>query len=94
MPSSNVGRLRRCLTRKLRAQESSGKHRDFEIFDDDGNLVATTSLSHAWRQSTQISDQMANAIKNELNLQRARELTDLVDCTFTRADYLQMVTRD
>lgn len=90
MTSISVGPLEQCLRRKLQAQRDNADHRKYKVFDDAGTLVAITRLSHGWRSSDQISDQMVNAIKSQLNLQRAVQLVDLIDCTLTRAGYLQI----
>ena len=90
MPSLNAGDLAGCLHRKLRAVESSGKHRTFEIFDDDGVLVARTLMSHGWRGNTPLSDRMVSSIKGQLGLARSRDLVDLVGCPLSRDEYLAL----
>jgi hypothetical protein len=93
MPPLSIRSLQRCLTQKLEAQETQRKHRRFEIYDDNGALVAVTVLSHSWRPSTALHDRMVSLIKEELNLQRTSELFDLVDCTLTRDEYLRIARR-
>ena len=92
MPRVKVSEIEGCLTGKLEATEKDSKHRRFKVFDDNGNLVATTSLSHGWRASDEISDQMFSLIRRELRLDRASELSDLIACPLSRADYLKIAT--
>jgi len=91
MPTLKTGALRSCLTTKLQAtQVRAGHHVRFEVFDDEGNLVARTRLSHSWRDSTSLSDQMASSIKRELKLAKASELDALISCELSRAQYLEL----
>jgi hypothetical protein len=50
MPSINAGDLESCLLTKLRAIETQGRDRKFEIQDDAGRVVARTRMSKGWRQ--------------------------------------------
>jgi hypothetical protein len=90
MPSLNAGDLATCLLRKLGAVERSGRHRRFDVFDDQGRLVASTVMSHSWRGNTSISAGMVNTIKNQLHLARTADLVDLVNCTLSREEYFRL----
>ncbi len=91
MRSLAAGALAGCLTKKLRAQERKSTHRKFLVFDDEGELVATTGLSHGWRKNTQLSASMISTIRRELGLRTTDELFQLVDCSLSRTDYLAIV---
>lgn len=79
MPSLPVQDLERCLSRKLKATERTGsKHREFELFDDEGHLVATTVLSRGWRGTTALSANMVAQIQRELGLQGQAQAFDQV----------------
>jgi hypothetical protein len=91
MPGLRVGDLLSCLTGKLQATEQrAGDHVRFEIFDDAGVLIARTRVSHSWRASTSISDEMASKIKRQLGLSKSSELIALVDCPLSRERYLDL----
>lgn len=90
MPSVNAGDLAGCLLGKLRAIELPGRDRKFEIFDDQGRLVARTAMSRSWRGNTPISAGMVSNIKNQLHLPRSSDLVGLIACTLTRDDYLKL----
>lgn len=93
MPSLSVGDLEGCLTGKLRAVRAAGDHRDYRVFDDEGVLVGRTKLSHSWRASTTIDAGMVSRISRQLQLDRVRDLIDLVSCTLSRDDYLERAKR-
>lgn len=86
-----AGDLRSCLTGKLRAEESSGSHPTFRIKDDRGVVIATTRISHSWRHSTTISDNMVQQIARQLRLPTSSQLVALVECTLSRENYLDIV---
>lgn len=88
MPSLNAGDLAGCLLHKLRATEVGGAHRRFRIYDDQGALVAQTSMSRGWRHSTTLTSGMVRDISSQLGLPRSTQLVELVQCTLTRDDYL------
>lgn len=93
MPSYNAGRLERRFADKLKATaSSSGPHKEFNIFDDSGKLVATAWLSHGWRRTTPISSAMVSKIKRELKMRQcSREFVRLVECPLSRDQYLALV---
>lgn len=93
MPSYNAGQFERCFVAKLKATtNSSGPHKEFNIYDDNGRLVATSWLSHGWRRTTSLSSGMVSNIKRELKMQQySREFARLVDCSLTRDQYLALV---
>jgi hypothetical protein len=93
MPSFNAGRLERCFVNKLNATvSSSGSHKEFNVFDDNGRLVATTWLSHSWRSTTPISSGMVSKVKRELKMQQyTKEFVGLVECPLSRDQYLALV---
>lgn len=92
MASLKVGDLTSCLIDKLQAVESQGKHKAYEVFDDQGLLVAATHISHGWRASTAIGDEMIATIRRQLRLQKNSQFTDLVSCPMSREAYLATVT--
>jgi hypothetical protein len=93
MPSLNAGDIEACLLRKLQAAELPGRDRKFEVFDDDGVLIARTALSRSWRGTTSLSPNMVNNIKNQLHLARSQDFVRLVQCPLSREEYLQSMMR-
>lgn len=93
MASISAGEIRSCLLGKLQATESTGgPHQVFVIVDDAGNRIARTHLSYSFRRNTQLSDRIINDIKKQLALPRIGDLELLVECTMTRAAYLDLVS--
>jgi hypothetical protein len=92
MPSINAGDLATCLLRKLQASESGGRHRTFEIYDDDGRLVARTWMSHGWKGNTPISAKLIGIVGKQLHLTKSADLAGLVSCTLTREQYLELIS--
>ena len=90
MPSINAGDLESCLRTKLRAVETQGKHRQFEIRDEAGRPVAKTMMSNSWRGTTPIGAALVSQIKRQLFLPRTSDLVDLVSCTMSRDEYLKL----
>ena len=92
MPSLPAGAIERCLTRKLRAVERAGDHRFFEIYDDDGRVIASTAMSRSWRGSTMLGPRMVAIIQQELRLRgHAKEFGELIACPLSRDNYLSLV---
>src|SRR5215210_7885567 len=91
LPSYSAGALERCFIAKLHGVSSQGsRHRRFEFYDDEGNLVASTVMSYRWMPSTSISARMTSAIQRELKLQgQSRIFDDLVRCPLTREAWLR-----
>jgi hypothetical protein len=90
--SVRVGDLTTCLLGKLQAVErTDGPHLRFAIYDDAGQRVATTHVSHGWRANTQLSDRMTATIRRQLRLATDSELVELIACSLSRADYLGSV---
>ena len=92
MPSVNTGDLAACLLAKLRAVELPGDHRVFEVYDDNGRLVARTKLSRSWRGTTPIGPPMLTLIARQLGV-TSSQLADLVRCTLGREDYLVLANQ-
>lgn len=88
MPSLSVGRLVGCLSGKLKAQEKAGRHRKFEVFDDNDQLVGWTQVSHEWKGNQEIGSSMVSTIARQLGISTG-DLMATVDCTKSRADYLE-----
>jgi hypothetical protein len=93
VPSLSARDLERCLVAKLRAVERrGGDHRVFELYDEAGNLVATTAFSRSWRGGTSIGPVMVSAIRRELGLRAHPDaFARLVACPLTREAYLGLV---
>jgi hypothetical protein len=90
MPSINAGDLESCLLTKLRAIETQGRDRKFEIQDDAGRVVARTRMSKGWRGTTPIGVNLVSEIKKQLFLPRSTDLIALVSCTLSREEYLKI----
>lgn len=91
MPSLVVADLLRCLLNKLLADETPAKrHRAFEVYHPDGTLVARTRVSHSWRGSDQLGGDMVSTIRRQLNLENGQQLAELISCTMTRDEYLEL----
>lgn len=93
MPSLAVRDLERCFRTKLRAVERpDGDHRVFEVFDDAGNLVATTAFSRSWRGATSIGPGMVGATRREMGLRAHPDaFARLVACPLSREASLGLV---
>lgn len=84
--------LVKCLTGKLQADEDrSSHHPKYIIYDSDNKIVGITKISHGWRGSTRISGRMRSTIKDQLCLSTNKQLDQIVDCTLSRAQYLEIV---
>lgn len=93
MPSYTAGALERCFAGKLQAVvTTSTRHKRYDVFDDEGTLVASTMLSHSWRPSTAISAKMVSTIQRELKLQgQSRIFDELIRCPCTREHWLDVI---
>ena len=64
----------------------------FEIFDEEGNPVASTGLSRSWRGTTPIGPAMVGAIRREIGLEaHPQAFNQLIGCPLTREEYLALV---
>ena len=91
MPTVNTRDLVACLIRKLAARELEGDHRVFEVFDDEGTLVARTKVSRSWRGTTAIGSGMVSIIARQLGL-TSGQLLRLVSCEISREEYLAIAS--
>jgi len=60
-----VLKIQRELRRKLQAQEESGRHLIYRVFDDDGTFLGETHISHG---ETEIGDPLLGQMARELSI--------------------------
>jgi len=86
MPAK-VRDMRKMLVGKLRALEiERGKHEWYQVFEE-GNLVANLPLSRGARE---LHDNLLGSICHQLHVSR-RQLDDLLECRWSREDYITHV---
>jgi len=89
--SLNSSELEQALLHKLRCRvDEKKKDIRYEVFADDGRLVARTWMSHSWRQNTPLGAGMLSKIKRQLQLTSLQDLVDLVKCPLTRERYFEI----
>ena len=91
--SLTTSTIESCLRGKLKATDEETHHTYYIVCDEDGNRVARTKLSHGFRSSRQLGDNLRNDIKRQLRLQRRADLEALVECEMSREAYLAAVSK-
>ena len=82
--------MRRMLVRKLQADEKEGsKHIKYRI-SNEGKLLATTALSRSYDE---IDNSLLSSIGKQLFVDM-EQLNSLLDCSFSRDDYVTHVSGD
>lgn len=82
MPSLESDKVDRALKRKMKADVSNDPgDRYYTIFDDDGILVASTSMSKGSKHS--ISASMVSVMAREMSL-KTDEFAGMVNCRLSR----------
>jgi hypothetical protein len=93
MPSFNARTVEECFRIKLGAQITEGaRHRQFDFFDDDGLLVASTVMSRGWKGSDSLSNRLIGDMQRDLHLRgRSQDFTRLIRCPLIRKEWLWIV---
>lgn len=73
----------------MRAQRTGANDYLYEIRDDNGTVVSSTSISRGSKHT--LSDQRVRQMAGQLCLNKAQLLADLVSCTLTRDDALALM---
>jgi hypothetical protein len=77
------------IKKKFRVDERRGKHIYYEIWYKDMKILETY---HSYGSSgKEISDDILQKIKRQLNLNTLKQLFDLRDCPMTAEDYLNLL---
>ena len=82
-----VRQLRRMLVNKLEAEEKTGTHLKYHVYDQDGKMVCCTIISHGVKE---YSDSLIKRVYQQMNIDR-KMFDGLIDCRVSREDYIRSV---
>jgi len=77
-------KIKQGLLRKLQAEEESGKHLTYRVFNDDRTFLGETYISHG---ETEIGDPLLGQMARELNISLAL-WRGIIRCPKGRDEYL------
>ncbi len=80
-----VRKIKRELVGKLQAEEESGRHLVYRVFDDDGTFLGETYISHG---EIEVGDPLLGQMARQLNI-TPQLWKGIIRCPQGRGEYLQ-----
>lgn len=91
MAGLDSDKVERALLRKMKAVRREGKDWQYIIYNDQGKQVARTRLSKGARHS--LGPNRVAEMAHQLGLETPQQFRDLVSCTLSRDDALEIMER-
>jgi hypothetical protein len=89
MATLESDKVDRALRGKMQAERSDAGDWFFVICDNEGNVIASTSLSKGAKHT--LSEIRVNQMAHQLRLSTSKQFVDLVKCTLDREEALKIM---
>jgi hypothetical protein len=89
MATVDSDKVQKALMGKMKAERKGSGDWWYLVRNDDGIVVASTSLSRGSKQT--LSSNRVSAMARQLRLNKAQLFVDLVSCTLNREDALKIM---
>lgn len=89
MATLESDKVEKSLKNKMEAEREDAGDWFFVIYDDNGNYIASTSLSKGAKHT--LSEKRVNQMAHQLRLSTSKQFVDLVRCTLSRAKALEIM---
>jgi hypothetical protein len=91
MPRIDSDKMDRALRGKMKAEIDEKADRVYYIYDDNHDLVCSTSISQGGKET--LRDNRVSAMRRQLGLETTQQLVELVDCTLSREKALETMRK-
>ncbi len=89
MPRIDSDKMDRALRGKMKAEIEEKADRVYYIYDDNDDLVCSTSISQGGKET--LRDNRIAGMRRQLCLSTSQQLVDLVDCRLSRESALKIM---